>query len=312
MYYFVSLVVLHKPVALLSHPCRLPVAFLLPSCRLPVAKKHPAALPSLSCCSPVALLSLSPVASLLPPCRRWPYRPPVVFLSLSCPLSCRSVLFPVASLSSPCRHPVAALSLPCCPPIAPPLSQRREYDNKTPRIGASGAEWSTVQAPGLDRPGEYPLPRTGASEATERMRQNDAPDWSIRGGVEHGTSTRTGSSRGAPGATNWNIRGNGENTAKRRPGLEHSGWTGARPKPPDWIVRGCTRYRGLDHPGTQRTRTGTSGDEAAREWNVRGSKQGEGDGGGETRRGEQEQEEGTDGGGQEGEKTRSGRSKRRR
>ena len=31
------------------------------------------------------------------------------------------------------------------------------------------AEWSTAQAPGLDRPGENLVPRTGASEATERM-----------------------------------------------------------------------------------------------------------------------------------------------
>ena len=183
-----------------------------------------------------------------------------------------------------------------------------------------------------------PVPRTGASEATERIPQKDAPDGSIRGGEEHGrspgtgssvgeqdtpdwgiqggmecgTSPRTGTSGGEPGARDWNIQGNGENTAKRRPGLEHPGLTGVRPKPPDWIARGCTRCRGLEHPGTQRTRTGTSGDEVAREWNVRGNKQGEGDGGGETRRGEQEQELGTDAGGQEGEKTPSGRRKRRR
>ena len=126
-------------------------------------------------------------------------------------------------------------------------------------------DWSTAQAPGLDRGGENPVPRTGASEATERIRQKDAPDWSIRGGVEHGTSPRTGLSGGEPRATDWNIRGNGENTAKRRPGLEHPGRTGTRPKHPEWIVRGCTRCRGLEHPGTQRTRTGMSGDEAARE-----------------------------------------------
>ena len=142
------------------------------------------------------------------------------------------------------------------------------------------------------------MPRTGASEATEKIRLKDAPDWSIRGGVQCGTSPRTGSSGGEPGATDWNIRGNGENTAKRCPGLGHPGRTGARPKPPDWIVQGSTRCRGLEHPGTQRTRTGTSGDEGARAWNVRGNEQGEGDGGRETRRGEQEHEQGTDGGGQ--------------
>ena len=44
----------------------------------------------------------------------------------------------------------------------------------TPRIGASGAEWSSARAPGLDRPGVNPVPRTGASEATERIRLKDA------------------------------------------------------------------------------------------------------------------------------------------
>ena len=78
-------------------------------------------------------------------------------------------------------------------------------------------------APGLDRLGVNPVPRTGASEATERIRKNDAPDWSIRGGMKHGTSPRTGSSGGEPGATDWSVRGNGENAIKRRPGLEHPG-----------------------------------------------------------------------------------------
>ena len=190
--------------------------------------------------------------------------------------------------------------------------QRREYDKKTPRNGASEAERSTALAPGLDRPGVNPVPRTGASEAAERIRQKDAPDWSIRGGMKHGPSPRTGSSGGEPGAMDWSVRGSGENTTKRRPGLEHPGRNEARPEPPDWIVRGCTRCSELEHPGTQCARTGTTGDEAAREWNVRGSKQGEGDGGGATRRGEREQEQGTEGGGQEGEKTRSGRRKSKR
>ena len=98
----------------------------------------------------------------------------------------------------------------------------------TPRIGASGAAWSSARAPGLDRPGVNPVPPTGASEATERIRQNDAPDWSIRGGMKHGTSPRTGPSGGEPGATDWSVRGNGENTIKRRPGLEHPGRNEAR------------------------------------------------------------------------------------
>ena len=35
----------------------------------------------------------------------------------------------------------------------------------------------------------------------------------------------------------WSVLGNGENTTKRRPGLEHPGRNEARPEPPDWIVR---------------------------------------------------------------------------
>ena len=61
-----------------------------------------------------------------------------------------------------------------------------------------------------------PVPRTGASEATERIRKKDAPDWSIQGGMKHGTSPRTGSSGGEPGATDWSIRGNGENAKKKK------------------------------------------------------------------------------------------------
>ena len=106
--------------------------------------------------------------------------------------------------------------------------QRRENGKKTPGIRASGAERSTALAPGVNRPGVNQVPRTGASEATERIRQKDALDWSIRGGVEHGPSARTGSSGGEPGATDWSIRGNGENTIKRHPGLEHSGRKEAR------------------------------------------------------------------------------------
>ena len=95
--------------------------------------------------------------------------------------------------------------------------QRREYDKKTPRIGASGTEWSTAQAPGLDRPGGNPGPQTGRSKATERIRQKDAPDWSIRGGQEQGPNPRTGSSGGAPRAADSNIRG------RNAPGLERPG-----------------------------------------------------------------------------------------
>ena len=115
MYYFVSPVVFYKPVAFVSPSCRLPSAFLSPSCR----KKTP-------CRSLVALLSLSCRFLLSLPCRFPVAASPVALLSssfrLSCRLSSRYVLFPVASLSSPCRHPVAPLSPSCRPPVAALLS----------------------------------------------------------------------------------------------------------------------------------------------------------------------------------------------
>ena len=70
--------------------------------------------------------------------------------------------------------------------------------------------------------------------------------------MKHGTSSRTGSSGGEPGATDWSVRGKGENTTKSRPGSEHPGRNGARPKPPDWIVRGRTRCHGLELPRQRR------------------------------------------------------------
>ena len=107
----------------------------------------------------------------------------------------------------------------------------------TPQIGASGASGSKAQAPGLDRPGVNPVPQTGASEATGRKRQRDAPEWSYRGGMKHGISPRTGSSGDEPGAEDSSVRGGGESTTKRPPELEQPGRTEARRKPPDWIVR---------------------------------------------------------------------------
>ena len=113
MYYFVSLVVSHKPIALLSHPCRLPVAFLSPSCRKEKPCRSPVALLSLSCRSPVAFSCRFPVASLSPlalfPSRRLPFAFLSLILSL-CLVSCR---FPVVSLSPPCRRAVALLSPSC-------------------------------------------------------------------------------------------------------------------------------------------------------------------------------------------------------
>ena len=57
--------------------------------------------------------------------------------------------------------------------------------------------------------------------------------------MKHGPSPRTGSSGGEPGAMDWSVRGNGENTAKS---------PGVRPVP----------------------RTGTSGDAVHPDWNDRG------------------------------------------
>ena len=105
----------------------------------------------------------------------------------------------------------------------------RPGGDKTPRIGASGAEWSAAQAPGLDHPWRNPGPRTRTSEATERIRQKKAPDGSIWGRQEHGSNARTGSSGGAPGVAHWYIRGRNapglERPGTRRPGNGMSGAT---------------------------------------------------------------------------------------
>ena len=91
----------------------------------------------------------------------------------------------------------------------------------TPRIGTSGADWSTALAPGLDRLGMNPVPRTGASEAT-------GPP-----GLEHpgGTGKRTNAWN-----PDWNIQ------RSNAPGLEHPGGGGP----------------GLERPGTKRPWFGTS------------------------------------------------------
>ena len=70
--------------------------------------------------------------------------------------------------------------------------------------------------------------------------------------MKHGTSPRTASSGGERGATDCSVRGNRENMTKRCPGLEHPGRSGARPKPPDWIVRRRTWSHELERPGQQR------------------------------------------------------------
>ena len=192
MYYFVSLVVLHKPVALLSHPCRLPVAFLSPSGRkentLPLSCRSPVAfscrfLLSLPCrfpvaASPVALLSSSfrfpvayPVAMscfLSPPCRNpvttlsQPCRPPVALLSqLRCRLPVACLSLPVAFLPLSCRFPVVFLSPPCRLPVATLSPSCRSL----PHFAVACLAWPESSVPasplrGFCSPQEKGLPRT--------------------------------------------------------------------------------------------------------------------------------------------------------
>ena len=85
----------------------------------------------------------------------------------------------------------------------------------TPRLGASGADWSTALAPGLDGPGVNPVPRTGASKAM-------GPP-----GLEHPGSSgkRTNAWNPDPNIRRGNATG-----------LEH-------PEALDWSVRGYRRGR---------------------------------------------------------------------
>ena len=92
----------------------------------------------------------------------------------------------------------------------------------TPRIGASGADRSTALAPGLDRPGVNPVPRTGAFEATGpqglerpggsgKLTSAWNPDWNVRGSNAAGLEHRGGGSPGpeCPGlakATAWHPK----------------------------------------------------------------------------------------------------------
>ena len=100
-----------------------------------------------------------------------------------------------------------------------------------------------------------PVPRTGESEATERIRQKDALDRSIRGGQEQGPNPRTGSCGGAPGATDWNIPGKG-----RPP------WTGTfgRATHPDWSVRGRSSP-GQERPGQKKKEKQTAAEKNGEE-----------------------------------------------
>ena len=109
MYYFVSLVVLYKPVALLLHHCCLLVTFLSPSCRKKTRCRSPVALPLLSCCSPVAFSCGFPVAFLSPLALSPSCRLPFAFLWPILSLCLVFCCFPVVSLLPPCRRTVASL-----------------------------------------------------------------------------------------------------------------------------------------------------------------------------------------------------------
>ena len=138
MYYFVPLVVFHRPVALLSHPCRLSFAFLSPSCCKKTPCRSPVALLSLSFRSPVAFSCRFPVASLSPLALLPPYRLPVAFLSLILSLCLVSCRFPVVSLSPPCRRPVALLSPSCRTPAVTFLSPACRFLSLPCRFTAAG------------------------------------------------------------------------------------------------------------------------------------------------------------------------------
>ena len=172
-----------------------------------------------------------------------------------------------------------------------------------PRIGASGADRSTAQTPGLDHPGLHPVPRTGTSEATgppglEHPRgrgsgkrtkaygtrtgtSGDAthPDWNIRGAV----------------ALDWSVQGRGS-PGLERPGQQKVKETAAerngeenKNKSKEQMGKDTKNRRreaggereegeaakhmetGWEQPGQQRTRTGSSGSGAALDGSVRGS-----------------------------------------
>ena len=104
----------------------------------------------------------------------------------------------------------------------------------------------------------------GVKPRTAKQEKCDAADGNIRGGLKH--SPRTASSWGEPNATDWSIRGNGAPGAGASEGKKRQADTSVEP--------------GLEIPGKQRIRTGTSGGQkpwtgtsregASLDWNVRG------------------------------------------
>ena len=171
----------------------------------------------------------------------------------------------------------------------------------TPRIGASGADWSTALAPGLDRPGVNPEPRTGASEATGPQGP-EHPGGSGKRTKAYGNRTGTSGDAAHPDwnirgaeALDWNVRGRSgpglerpgqqkeEETATERNGEENMNKSKEQMRKDTKNKRREARGEGeegeaakhmepgWEQPGKQRTRTGTSGGGAALDVSVRGS-----------------------------------------
>ena len=108
-------------------------------------------------------------------------------------------------------------------------AEREEKGREGKQSGAGGAgEEQRRWARGKKKQTKHQCTAHANTEDSKERKIHDAPDWSIRGGVELGPSPRTGSSGGEPGATDRSVRGNAENTTKKRPGLEHPGGIEAR------------------------------------------------------------------------------------
>ena len=159
-----------------------------------------------------------------------------------------------------------------------------------PGIGASRVDWSTALAPRLDRPGVNPVPRTGASEAMGPPglehpggsgKQTNAwnPDWNIRRSNAPGLEHPGG---GGPGLERPGLQ-KGEDMATERSGEESMNKSKEQMRKD---AKNKSHERGgegeegeaaehmepeKEQPGKQRTRTGTSGGEAAVDWTIGGS-----------------------------------------
>ena len=142
-------------------------------------------------------------------------------------------------------------------------------ETRTPRIGASGADWSTAPTPGLDRPGVHTVPRTVTSEATGRTPRTgtsgDAthPDWSVRGqggpglerpGQQKKKEEETAAERNGEENKNKSKEqmGKDKKEGRREAGGEREEGEAAKHMEPGW-----------EQPGKQCTRSGSTGSGAS-------------------------------------------------